>query len=145
MLCRFIFTCPHREKTCWKHKKKDNFCLQTTLSVRGTPKPSPKLQRKESGKSQRSWLGVFRNRDDNKSLVDSQSDSEEADLNEEANNKKSPNNSRRNSMNNYRYLLLVPCSLFPIFFVYFWCQNVHVKTSGLKFSFHFVILAPKIP
>ena len=77
--------------------------LQTTLSVRGTPKPSPKLQRKESGKSQRSWLGVFRNRDDNKSLVDSQSDSgDDGDCAEEANNKKSPNNSRRNSMNNYR-------------------------------------------
>ncbi len=86
--------------------------FQSTLSVKSTPKPSPKLQRKESQKSQRSWLGVFRNREDNKSLVDSQSDSE-GDL-DEPNNKKPVNNNRRHSTNNYRFVLIAMCIIAEI-------------------------------
>ena len=78
--------------------------FQSTLSVRGSPKGTPKLPRKDSVKSQRSWLGILRNRDESKHLVDSLSDSGDDADNEDANNKRFPHGSRRNSTtaNNYR-------------------------------------------
>lgn len=65
------------------------------------------MPRKDSIKSQRSWLGILRNRDENKYLVDSQSDSGDDADTDEANNKRFPHGSRRNSTaNNYRYICL---------------------------------------
>lgn len=91
----------------WTAHDKDVCPFQSTLSLRSStprpspapsPRPSPRLERKESTRSTRSWLSRFRSKDDNKSLVDSQSESEDG----EDENKKRFLFGRRSSMNNYR-------------------------------------------
>ena len=71
--------------------------IQSTLSVRGSPRLSPQLQRKDSKNSRRSQL---RHREDSRSLVDSQSDS--ADEPEEESNRRGIGSRRNSTNNNYR-------------------------------------------
>ena len=77
-----------------------NLMLQSTLSGHSTPRPSPCLRRRESRTERRAWLDKNCNHDDNKSLVDSQSDSDDE---YGATAKRKPPKGRRNSTtNNYR-------------------------------------------